>query len=124
MMNLFSNAFKHAPEHSCIYLSAHAEDGTALICIRDEGPGIAKEQQSQLFDRFFRADDARARKEGEGAGLGLAICKRIVEAHDGEIWLQSQLGEGASFYIGIPLSGADPSHQHRLNHILLDDEYS
>jgi heavy metal sensor kinase len=124
IMNLLSNAFKHAPEHSSIYLSAHAEDGAALICIRDEGPGIAEEQQDRLFDRFFRADDARARKEGEGAGLGLAICKRIVDAHDGKIWLKSQLGDGASFYIRLPLSGSDPNHQHRLNHILLDDEYS
>jgi len=122
MMNLLSNAFKHAPEHSCIHLTAHAEDKTVIICVRDEGPGIAQEQHGQLFDRFFRADDARARKEGEGAGLGLAICKRIVDAHDGKIWLQSQLGEGASFFIQLPLSGADPSHQYRLNHILLEDE--
>ena len=124
MMNLLSNAFKHAPEHSCIHLTAHAEDDTVIICVRDEGPGIAQEQHGQLFDRFFRADDARARKEGEGAGLGLAICKRIVDAHDGKIWLQSRLGEGASFFIQLPLSGADPGNQYRLNHILLDDEQS
>jgi heavy metal sensor kinase len=124
MMNLLSNAFKHAPEHSCIYLSAHSENDSVIICVRDEGPGIAEEQHERLFDRFFRADDARARKEGEGAGLGLAICKRIIDAHDGEIWLKSQLGDGASFYVRLPLSGADPSHQHRLSHILLDNELS
>lgn len=123
MMNLLSNAFKHAPEHSSIYLSAHSENDSAIICVRDEGPGIAEEQHDRLFDRFFRADDARARKEGEGAGLGLAICKRMVDAHGGDIWLKSQLGDGASFYVRLPLS-ADPNHQHRLNHILLDDEYS
>jgi len=109
MMNLLSNAFKHAPEHSCIHLSAHAENGSAIICVRDEGPGIAEEQHDRLFDRFFRADDARARKEGEGAGLGLAICKRIIDGHNGEIWLKSQLGEGASFYIRLPLSDIAPS---------------
>jgi heavy metal sensor kinase len=124
MMNLLSNAFKHAPEHSCIYLSAHSENDSVIICVRDEGPGIAEGQHGRLFDRFFRADDARARKEGEGAGLGLAICKRIIDAHDGEIWLKSQLGDGASFFIRLPLSGADPSHQHRLSHILLDNELS
>jgi heavy metal sensor kinase len=107
MMNLLSNAFKHAPEHSCIHLSAHAENGSAIICVRDEGPGIAEEQHDRLFDRFFRADDARTRKEGEGAGLGLAICKRIIDGHNGEIWLKSQPGEGASFYIRLPLSDAD-----------------
>jgi heavy metal sensor kinase len=110
MMNLLSNAFKHAPEHSCIYLSAHAENGSAVICVRDEGPGIAEEQHDRLFDRFFRADDARARKEGEGAGLGLAICKRIIDGHNGEIWLKSQPGEGASFYIKLPLFDASPDN--------------
>ena len=124
MNEILSNAFKHAPEHSNIYLSAHSENNSVIICVRDEGPGIAEEQHDRLFNRFFRADDARARKEGEGAGLGLAICKRIVDAHDGKIWLKSQLGEGASFYVQLPLSGADPSHQHRLNHVLLDDEHS
>jgi two-component system OmpR family sensor kinase len=124
MMNLLSNAFKHAPEHSNIYLSARSENDSAIICVRDEGPGIAEEQHDRLFDRFFRADDARTRKEGEGAGLGLAICKRMVDAHGGDIWLKSQLGDGASFHVRLPLSGADPNHQHRLNHILLDDEHS
>ncbi len=122
MMNLLSNAFKHAPEHSTIYLSVHSDNDSAIICVRDEGSGIAEEQQDRLFDRFFRADDARARKEGEGAGLGLAICKRIVSAHDGVIWLESKPGNGASFYIRLPLSGTNPKYQHGLNHILLDDE--
>jgi len=122
VMNLLSNAFKHAPEHSSIHLTAQARDGSAIICIRDEGPGIAEEQQQRLFDRFYRADDARCRKEGEGAGLGLAICKRIVDAHDGEIRVDSQSGKGAAFYIRLPLSGAHPAHMKRLGNILLDSK--
>ncbi|MDQ6982319.1 MAG: ATP-binding protein [Mariprofundus sp.] len=121
VMNLLSNAFKHAPEHSSIYLTAQTRDGSAIICIRDEGPGIAEEQQQRLFDRFYRADDARCRKEGEGAGLGLAICKRIVDAHDGEIRVDSQAGKGASFYVRLPLSDGYPAHRKRLDDILLDD---
>ncbi|MDQ6998565.1 MAG: HAMP domain-containing sensor histidine kinase [Mariprofundus sp.] len=120
VMNLLSNAFKHAPEKSSIFLSARSEGNSAIICIRDEGPGIAEKQQKQLFDRFYRADDARCRKDGEGAGLGLAICKRIVDAHDGDIWVDSKLGEGAAFYIRLPLSGTalNLNHQNRLNDIL------
>jgi len=124
VMNLLSNAFKHAPEHSTINLSGQAMDGSAIISISDEGAGIAKEQQEHLFDRFFRADDARCRKEGEGAGLGLAICKRIVDAHDGDIWVVSKLGEGATFFIRLPLAGADPALKKRLDNILLDEPES
>ncbi|WP_227819471.1 sensor histidine kinase [Mariprofundus micogutta] len=122
VMNLLSNAFKHAPEHSSIQLSGKVIDGSAIITISDEGAGIAEDQQEHLFDRFFRADDARCRKEGEGAGLGLAICKRIVDAHGGDIWVQSTLGEGASFLIRLPLAGADPVLKKRLDNILIDPE--
>ncbi|MBL4775216.1 MAG: HAMP domain-containing protein [Mariprofundus sp.] len=122
IMNLLSNAFKHAPEQSSILLSAKAEGESAIICIRDEGPGIADKQQRRLFDRFYRADDARCRKEGEGAGLGLAICKRIVDAHGGDIWLDSTIGQGAAFFIRLPLSSTvlNQNHQQRLSHILID----
>ncbi len=124
VMNLLSNAFKHAPEHSTINLSGQVMDGSAIISISDEGAGIAEEQQEHLFERFFRADDARCRKEGEGAGLGLAICKRIVDAHGGDIWVVSKLGEGATFFIRLPLSGADPALKKRLDNILLDEPES
>jgi len=121
VMNLLSNAFKHAPEQSSIHLLAYAKDGSAIICIRDEGPGIATEQQQRLFDRFYRADDARCRKEGEGAGLGLAICKRIVDAHGGDIRVESRAGEGAAFFIRLPLSNTDPNHRKRLDALLHTD---
>ncbi len=120
VMNLLSNAFKHAPEHSSIHLTAHAKGDSAIVCIRDEGPGIAAEQQQRLFDRFFRADDARCRKDGEGAGLGLAICKRIVDAHGGDIWVESTAGEGSAFFIRLPLSNANSGHKKRLDHMLHD----
>jgi len=120
VMNLLSNAFKHAPEQSSIHLIAHRENGSAILCVRDEGPGIADDQQQRLFNRFFRADDARCRKEGEGAGLGLAICKRIVDAHGGDIWVESTAGEGASFFVRLPLSNPDAPHQKRLDNMLTD----
>jgi len=118
LLNLLNNAFKHAPEHSTIHLHGHAVDHSAIISVRDEGAGIDAEQQERLFDRFFRADDARCRKEGEGAGLGLAICKRIVDAHDGDIWVKSEPGAGAEFFIRLPLAGPNPGHQDRLHGLL------
>ncbi len=120
VMNLMNNAFKHAPEHSTIHLSAHAVDHSAIISVRDEGAGIPEEEQQHLFDRFFRADDARCRKEGEGAGLGLAICKRIVDAHGGDIWVKSEPGKGAEFLIRLPLAGPNPGLQDRLQGVLKD----
>jgi signal transduction histidine kinase len=71
--------------------------------------------KARLFDRFYRADEARARSEGGGAGLGLAICKRIVEAHKGNISVQSRAGEGAEFLVRLPLSSANPAFSQRLD---------
>lgn len=118
IFNLLNNAFKYAPEMSTVTLSAHAEDEWALIAIEDEGPGISEEHQARLFDRFYRADDARARSEGGGAGLGLAICKRIVEAHAGEIGVESKPGEGAKFIVRLPLSSGNPDFSQRLNEVM------
>lgn len=116
--NLLNNAYKHAPEHSTIHLTAHSHGDKALIQVRDEGPGIDLKDQARLFDRFYRADDSRVRIEGEGAGLGLAICKRIVESHAGTISVESAPGEGATFSVLLPLSAQKPVHSKRLQHIL------
>ena len=118
IFNLLNNAFKYAPEMSTVTLSAHADQDTALISIADEGPGIPREHLPRLFDRFYRADDARARNEGGGAGLGLAICKRIVDAHKGKIEVESIEGEGAKFIIRLPLSSANPEFSQRLSSVI------
>ncbi|MDQ6994371.1 MAG: ATP-binding protein, partial [Mariprofundaceae bacterium] len=115
--NLLGNAHKYAPEHSTVWLTAYAQKETVCITVRDEGPGIAPQHQALLFNRFYRVDDSRARKKGS-AGLGLAICKHIVEVHQGHIDIESEEGKGASFIVTLPLSSGNPSHQARLQQLL------
>jgi len=117
-LNLIENGIKYTEEGGSIHitvtkdrsshtnnLSAWAE-GTqvefAKIVISDTGIGIAKEDQERIFDRFFRVDKARSREQG-GSGLGLSICKWIVEAHGGEIKVESEFGKGSSFIVKLPL---------------------
>jgi two-component system, OmpR family, sensor kinase len=76
--------------------------GIAKIVVSDTGIGIAREDQEKIFDRFYRVDKARSREQG-GSGLGLSICKWIVEAHQGEIKVESELGKGSSFIVKLPI---------------------
>jgi signal transduction histidine kinase/DNA-binding response OmpR family regulator len=99
--NLLSNAVKFTPEGGTIRLDAHflgREDGlcTIQIGVRDSGIGISAEQQARLFASFQQADSSTSRNFG-GTGLGLAISKRIVEMMNGKIWIESELGQGATF---------------------------
>jgi signal transduction histidine kinase len=102
IVNLVDNALKYTPSGGYIRLSTSAQNGVALIEIEDTGEGIPEEDQGRIFDRFFRVDKARSREKG-GAGLGLSICKWIVQAHGGEISLKSALGQGTTFTVKLPL---------------------
>lgn len=113
LFNLMNNAYKHSPGNSTLTLKAFANGEEAIIEVRDQGPGIGSEHLEHIFDRFYRSDEARSREAG-GAGLGLAISKRIVEAHDGRIEVESKLGQGTTFRIHLPLASADPQLLKRL----------
>ena len=97
--NLIGNAVKFVPERGTIVLSAAASGASALVAVRDTGPGIPPARLPHLFQRYWQADET-ARK---GRGLGLFITKGIVEAQGGVIWAESQVGTGSTFFITLPL---------------------
>ena len=101
ILNLLDNAIKYSEDGSRVVISADKRDGMTAIHVRDFGCGIAKRNLPRLFERFYRVDKARSRQLG-GTGLGLAIVKHIVQAHEGEIRVDSRLGEGSTFSIYLP----------------------
>jgi len=105
-LNLISNAVKYTPEPGQVEISLRVEDGYAEISISDTGIGIPSDHLPHIFERFYRVDEARNRAVG-GAGIGLAIVKWVVEAHDGRINGQSLPNVGTTFRIELPLDGPD-----------------
>ena len=102
ILNLSDNACKYAGEEVTISISSFEKDQKAYVTIQDNGPGIAKEHLSRIFERFYRVDASR--ESLRGTGLGLAIVKQIVSKHKGRIWAESEgLGNGTKFVIELPL---------------------
>ncbi len=99
--NLVSNAIKYSPDGGTIEISGRALPTEAIVTVSDEGLGIPFEEQTRVFDRFFRG--VRERNQSTpGAGLGLYLSKAIIEAHNGRIWVESDPGGGAAFSFAIP----------------------
>ncbi|MBB6546467.1 sensor histidine kinase [Nonomuraea rubra] len=103
--NLVGNAVTHTPAGTPVRIGVGTDGGEAVLVIADEGPGLAPEEASRVFDRFYRADGSRARATG-GAGLGLAIVRSIVAAHGGRVELRSAPGRGAAFEIRLPAAAS------------------
>ncbi|MFC4998762.1 response regulator [Dactylosporangium cerinum] len=103
--NLLSNAIKFTPEGGRIALSAAQEIGEVALCVADSGVGIAAEDHARVFEEFQQVGSAAQRQAG--TGLGLALTRRLVEAHGGSIALQSSLGEGSRFTVRLPDATAD-----------------
>jgi len=102
-LNLLHNAIKFTPKGGTITIQLQQQGNNAIVTVSDNGPGIAEEDQSRIFERFYKADKSRNRAVG-GSGLGLAIADKIVKMHRGKISVRSQLGEGAEFTVQLPLS--------------------
>jgi PAS domain S-box-containing protein len=99
--NLINNAVKYAPESKKIEVTAANKAGKAIVAIKDHGMGIRKEDQAHIFTQFYRVKDHE--KHVSGLGLGLYITRKIVERHGGDIWVESELGNGATFIFTIPV---------------------
>ena len=102
LVNLIINAIQHSNSNTTISLIGQMKDKKIIISVQDEGIGIEKKHHTRLFERFYRIDSSRSRNDG-GTGLGLSIVKHIVNAHKGEISLESEIGKGSIFTIKIPI---------------------
>lgn len=99
--NLVSNAIKYSPGKTEVRVSARLMEDSVVFACADDGMGIKAEEISRLFDRFYRADSRQVEHIG-GFGIGLYICSEIVKKHSGEIWAESILGTGSTFYVRLP----------------------
>lgn len=100
LANLVGNALRHTPAGGAVTVRAWPVDGCVQVEVADTGEGIPSEDLARVFERFYRGEKSRSRATG-GSGLGLAIAKAVVEAHDGQIWAESQPGQGARFSFSI-----------------------
>ncbi len=103
--NLLANAAAHTSEGTPIEVELAVEGSDAVLSVRDHGPGLSDGAPAQVFERFWRASDARGRDSG-GAGLGLAIVAGVVEAHGGSVLAENHPGGGARFTVRLPVEAA------------------
>lgn len=99
-LNLIQNAIKFSEEHGCIRISLKQQGNLAVFQINNQGKLIAKEDQSRIFERFYKGDKSRSR---EGYGLGLVLVKKIVELSGGKVYFQSEEGKGTTFIVELPI---------------------
>ena len=100
-MNIMNNAIKYSPDGGIITVRLLETHNHVIMSISDQGLGIPRKDLGRIFDRFFRVDKARSRKQG-GTGLGLAISKEVINMLGGQIWVDSVEGHGSTFYISLP----------------------
>jgi two-component system phosphate regulon sensor histidine kinase PhoR len=101
MINLVHNAIKFTPPGGRITVSAYQDINNIVFFVRDTGVGIARKDLGRIFERFYKADQART---GGGTGLGLSIARHMIESHGGYIWAESENGVGSTFYFSLPIA--------------------
>ena len=105
LTNLLSNAERHVPDGGRIQISAAVRDDLLEVAVQDNGSGIPAEHQPKIFDRLYQVGDVKDGKQRQGLGLGLNIVKSIVEAHGGQVSVQSAVGKGSTFTFTLPVKG-------------------
>jgi PAS domain S-box-containing protein len=104
MLNLLNNASKFTPSGGKITIRAGRKDSTVIVEVEDTGAGISEEQRQRLFEPYYRVESDR--QILNGLGLGLALCKTLVNLHGGQIWVDSRPGQGSTFYFSLPIEDA------------------
>ena len=104
LVNLLDNAIKYSVSGDTVVVELKQAGDFMNVAVIDEGPGIPEEDQSRIFERFYRVDPARSKELG-GTGLGLSIVKHIASTHGGEITVQSKVGAGSTFTLSLPKLG-------------------
>jgi two-component system OmpR family sensor kinase len=105
--NLLANARTHTPAGTAITIAAQSNESETTVSVSDAGPGLSEQDQSRIFERFFRVDPSRARHAGEGSGLGLSIVDAVMKAHGGRVSVESELGKGATFTLHFPINSLE-----------------
>ena len=119
LANLLTNAIKYSPAGGAVVVAARRNGASVEVEVRDSGIGIPADQQPRVFEKFFRVDPTDTRRVG-GTGLGLTLCRDIVESHGGRIELDSVEGEGSTFRVVLPSAG-EQSHRRRRVLVVEDD---
>mgnify|MGYP006267801867 CR=1 FL=1 len=102
LFNLLDNAVRYTPADGRVTVRARADGANLRVEVEDTGPGIPEDQRARVFERFYRLDASRSREDG-GTGIGLAIARSIVEAHEGRIWVDAAPGGGSRFVVELPV---------------------
>lgn len=97
--NLISNAVKYSQPGTTIRISCISHHDNVLVCVKDQGVGVHRNDLHRLFERFYRAHH---NNHIAGFGIGLYLCSEIIQRHEGAIWVESEIGKGASFYFSLP----------------------
>lgn len=113
LANLMDNALKFTPSGGTIVLRGKVEGEHLLLEVHDTGKGIAPEEQTRIFERFYRGNPSRSQNGEQSFGLGLPIVREIIRAHGGEVYLHSELGKGSCFTLVLPLQGNETFREHR-----------
>jgi len=105
--NLVDNSFSYTYPGGTVTLSAKQDDKTVVMSVSDTGIGIAKDKQERIWSRFFRDEEQPLVMETSGTGLGLSIVREYITMHGGDIWLDSEVGKGTTFYVRLPVFAPD-----------------
>lgn len=109
VVNLVTNALKYSPEENAVQVIVDKRRDIGIVEVYDNGPGIHGEELTHIFEPFYRCSNVRA-TANSGLGLGLAICKEVVERHGGRIWCRSRVGKGSVFIVEMPIKGHIAHH--------------